>query len=156
MLGEYLARFHAECRVITRVRLGPHGRIVRDETLTDEEHRLLGSAFRRWADAMCVEGNQLNVIETAFIPDPRDISLLEAYCQLVDVTPELADVRNLPRKGILVWAVDDEYARRLALQHGLEVAIYKPTFFGEWLSTVRARERRPARTGLLTGGAAAK
>jgi hypothetical protein len=149
MLGEYLARFHARCRVVSRVRLGPHGTYIPDPTLTADEMRLLGSAFRRWADAMCIEGDRLNVIETALIPDPRDISLLESYLALVEVTPELLEVRALPRHGILVWAVDDPYSRRLALAHGMEVVIYKPTFFGEWLATVRARERRPARTGLV-------
>src|SRR5438876_7285396 len=87
MLAEYLGKYHATCRVLTRVRLGPHTAPTSDPTLTPAEQRLVGNVFRRWADAMCVEGAQLNVIETALIPDPRDISLLETYLHLVDVTP---------------------------------------------------------------------
>lgn len=154
MLGEYLARFHPQCRVLTRVRLGPLTVEHHDPTLTDEERRMVGNQFRRWADAMCVEGDRLNVIETAFIADPRDISLLEAYCQLVDVTPELEDVRRLPRHGMLVWAVDDPYSRAIAQKHGLEVVIFKPANFTEWIATKRARERRSSRTGLFVEGVA--
>jgi len=149
MLGEYLAKFHAECRVITRVRLGPLKDQFADPSLTEEELRMLGASFRRWADAVCVEAGTLYVIEAAIIPDPRDVSLLLAYLRLIDVTPELADIAVLPRKGLLVFGVDDQYTRALAVDHGLEVRIYKPSFFTEWLTTVRARERRPARTGLL-------
>ncbi|SRR6266446_1580546 len=149
MLGEYLAKFHATCRVLTRVRLGPLSEQFTDNTLTAAERRLLGAAFRRWADAVCVEGRLLNVIETALIPDPRDISLLLAYLRLIDVTPEFQEVAALPRQGILVFAVDDPFTRSLAVDHGLKVDFYRPSNFGEWLTTVRARERRPARTGLL-------
>ena len=154
MLGEYLAKFHAGCRVITRVRLGPHLSPESDPTLTPEEQSLLGAAFRRWADAVCIDAGVLYVIETALMPDPRDVSLLLLYMDLIDVTPELAEVARLPRKAILVFAHGaDPYTTALAVRHGIEVRIYKPSFFTEWLNIVRARERRPSRTGLLAPSA---
>jgi len=149
MLGEYLGKYHPECRVVMRVRLGPLTAPTSDPTLTPEEQRFVGTPFRRWADAMCVEGRQLNVIEAALIPQPGDISLLETYLHMVDVTPELQDVKHFARQGILVWAVDDPYSRMIAVRHGLQVVIYKPSNFGEWIAAVRARERRTPRTGLL-------
>ena len=152
MLGEYLAKYHAECRVVTRARLGPLNTAVQDPRLTDEERRMLGSAWRRWADALCVEAGRLLVIETAFVPDPRDISLLLTYLRLIDVTPDLQEWARLPRQGILVWAVDDPFSRQLAVDHGIEVRLFKPANFTEWLTTVRARERRPSRTALGLSG----
>lgn len=150
MLGEYLAKYHATCRTLTRVRLGPLDTLTVDPAMEPEIRKMLGNQFRRWADAMCVDAGRLLVIETAIMPDPRDVSLLELYLHLVDVSPDLVDVRALPRHGLLVWAMDDPYARTVAVKHGLEVRVYRPSFFDEWVATVRARERRPSRSGVLT------
>jgi hypothetical protein len=148
MLAEYLAAYHPECRVFQRVRLGPIGPLVPDSTLSAEEQRMLGGSFRRWADAVCIEAGQLLVIETKMMPDPRDISQILLYLDLVEVTPELSTVKDLPHRGILVWPVDDPYSNALAVKHGLEVRIFKPSHYAQWLSTIRARESRPARVGL--------
>ena len=45
----------------------------------------------------------------------------------------------------LVWGVDDEYSRRVAVQNGLEVVIYKPTNFGAYLEAKRAVDLRKTR-----------
>lgn len=148
MLGEYLAAYHPECRVMTRVRLGPIQPLTLAEVLSPEEVRMVGNQFRRWADAVCVEAGRLLVIETKMMPDPRDISQLQLYLDLIDVTPEFQELAKLPRTGILVWPIDDPYSHALATKHGLEVRIFKPSHFAQWLSTIRARESRPARTGL--------
>src|ERR687891_4351 len=115
MLAEYLAASHPDARVINRQRLGPDGATYEDPRLTESERRLLGAAFRRWADAVVIDRDVLLVIETAMVPDPRDISLVQTYLRLVDVTPELEPWRRLPRKGRLVWAVDDQYSRAVAV-----------------------------------------
>src|SRR5262249_49934265 len=125
--------------------LGPDGATYTDARLSDAERKLLGAAFRRWADAVVIDGGVLFVIETAMVPDPRDISLVETYLHLVDVTPELVDVRSVPRRGRLVWAVDDEFSRAVAVKHGLEVVIFRPSNFASWLEAKRATAPRQAR-----------
>jgi len=145
-LSEYLAAKRPEARVMFKIRLGPQGVTNPDPTLTESERRMLGAAFRRWADAILVDRGTLVVVEAAMVPDPRDISLVQTYLLLVDHTPELRMLADLPRRGLLVWAVDDPYSRAVAVAAGLEVDVWKPSHFGEWLAAKRARETRPART----------
>ncbi len=152
MLAEWLAAKHPRARVLYRVRLGPLASAHPDATLTDAERRLLGAAFRRWADAMIVEEGTLTVIEAALIPSPGDLAMLELYLHLVDATPELEEVRQLPRQGLLLWAVDDPYARPLAVRRGLRVEIYKPSHFTEWAEFQNARKTRPPRSFEPVGG----
>lgn len=146
MLGEYLAQHHPAARVMTRVRLGPLGSSVPYPNLTPEEKKLLGAAFRRWADALVVDQGQLLVVETAMLPDPRDISIVQVYLELIPLTPELHELRTFPRAGRLVWAVDDPFSRSVATRAGLEVVIFRPSNWPEWLRVTRAREHRGART----------
>lgn len=153
MLGEYLARFHPTCRLLIHVKLGPTDAIWTDPSLSPGERKLLGNMGRRWADAVCVEHDVLNVIEAAMLPDPRDISLLQHYVELVGLSPELAEFHHLPVQGILVWAIDEPLARSLAVRQRLRVDVYKPTFWTEWIATVRAREAQPSRNGQLMLGA---
>lgn len=148
MVAEYLAATFPGERILSRVRLGPRGTSFPDPTLTEEELRLLGAAFRRWADAIVITARELLVIEVGILPDPRDISLLQTYLMLVDHTPELDMVAALPRRGLLVWAVDDPFSRTVAVRAGLSVEIFKPSFFLEYLQVVRARERRGVPTRL--------
>lgn len=158
MLAEYVAALLPRARVVTNVRLGPVAVETRDPGLTAAERALLGAPFRRWCDAIAVEPDRLLVLEAAMMPQPGDISLLELYLELVPHTPELEEWRELPRRGRLVWAVDDAYSRSVAVKHGLEVVIFKPSHLGEWLQVVRERERgagrktRPVRDALAVEG----
>ena len=152
MLAEYLAGAFPNGRVINRQRLGPDGATYSDPRLSDGERRLLGAAFRRWADAVVIDAGVLLVVEAAMVPDPRDISLVQTYLRLVAVTPELAPFRALPRRGRLVWAVDDEFSRAVAVEHGLEVALFRPSNFNAWLTAKRASAPRQARAAVTTLG----
>ncbi len=153
MLAEYLVRYHPDAKVINRQRLGPDGASFSDPTLTEAEHRMLGNPFRRWADAVVIDAGTLYVVETAMIPDPRDVSLLQVYLLLVDHTPELAAYAGLPRRGRLVWGIDDEFSRRLAVQHGLEVIVYRPSHWTAFLEAKRAAETRKTRPSQTLRGA---
>lgn len=145
MLAEYLATRWPQTRVLTRVRLGPVKPEGQDPTLTAEEQKLLGSVWRRWADAVLITDTELIVVEAKLIPDPRDVSQLELYLHLAAVTPELAEVRHLPRRGLLVFGVDDPFTSRLAAGHGLSVEIFRPSNWGAWLRSKRDREKRKTR-----------
>jgi hypothetical protein len=142
MLAEYCATFHRDALVMSRVRLGELPGARPDMTLTEEERRLVGAVWRRWADAVVIERDRLLVVETGLVPDPGDISQVQTYLRLVGATPELAAYHALPRRGLLVWAVDDPYCREVAVAAGLEVRIYRPSHFREWIETKRGRERR--------------
>lgn len=149
-LAEWLATQRDVERSLTRVRLGPLNDLFPDPNLTDAERRLLGAAFRRWADAVLVRAGRLVIVEASMIPDPRDISLVQTYLLLVDHTQELELLHRLPRIGLLLWATDDPFSRVVARQAGIQVEIFKPSNFQEFLVAKRARETRPARTLTLT------
>lgn len=145
MLSEYLAKRHGGARVLYRVRLGPHVGPAQQQQLTPEEQRLLGAAWRRWADAVLVEDGTLWVIEAALIPTPGDIAMVELYLLLVPTTPELQNFAKLPRRGMLLWAVDDPYCRQVAVGRGYRVELFKPAHFTEWARLQEARKTRAVR-----------
>lgn len=152
MLAEYLAAFHGTARVIQRVRLGPHGSARPDEPLTSAELRLVGAAWRRWADGVVITADTLTVVEAALMPDPGDISRLQVYLALVPSTPELEPYWGRVTRGLLVWGVDDPVSRLIAVRAGLQVEIFQPSNFHEWITTKRARDKTPPRAApaLLT------
>ena len=140
MLAEYLATHHRAAKTIQRVRLGPLEHTVPDPTLTEAERKLIGAAWRRWADAVLIEPDALTVVEAAMVPDPGDVSRLATYLKLVPSTPELAPYRERALRGLLVWGVDDPFSRQVALEHGLVVEIFRPSHWLQFLSVKRARE----------------
>ena len=146
MLAEYLAGHHRNARVIQRVRLGPITSTLPDPALTEEENRLIGAAWRRWADAVLITDTTLTVLEAGMMPDPGDISRIQVYLALVPSTPELAPYRGRVVKGLLLWAVDDAFSRGVAVRAGLQVEIFKPSNFTEWVQGKRARDKTPPRT----------
>jgi hypothetical protein len=151
MLAEYLAAHHRGARVIQRVRLGPLRGVVADPTLSESERRLIGNAFRRWADAVLVTEDALVVVEAAMVPDPGDVSRLQTYLLLVPSTPELQQYQPRPLKGLLVWGVDDPFSRQIAVSSGLAVEIFKPSNWVQFLSVRRlgeARKTRPSQVQL--------
>ena len=151
MLAEYIAASFPGARVINRQRLGPDGATFTDERLTAEERKLLGAAFRRWADAIVIDRGVLLVIEASMLANVAKIAQASLYLHLVDVTPELQEFRTLPRRGRLVWAVDDQYSRAVAIKAGLEVALFRPSNFSAWLTSKRIsapRQSRPTVTKL--------
>src|SRR5260370_6493081 len=87
MLGEYLAKYHADCRVVTRARLGPLNTAVQDPRLTDEERRMLGSAFRRWADALCVEAGTNHLYDNPLVPLHPAIYLYSILTTVLVIQP---------------------------------------------------------------------
>lgn len=146
MLAEYLAGQRPNGRVMHRVRLGPPTMATAPDDLSDAERRMIGAAWRRWADALIIDADQLVVIEAKMVPDPRDVSQLELYVDMIDSTPELSEWRHLPRFGRLLWAFDDPFTRALAGRHGLQVVVYKPSHLEEFLTVIRERQRRPVRS----------
>lgn len=152
MLAEYLAGHHRAARIIQRVRLGPISSALPDPTLTEAELRLIGAAWRRWADAVLITEETLTVVEAAMMADPGDISRMQVYLALVESTPELAPYRGRVTRGLLLWAVDDPFSRGVAVRAGLQVEIFRPRHFREWIETKRARDRTPPRVApaLLT------
>jgi hypothetical protein len=140
LLAEYLATHQRDARVLQRVRLGPHQSALPDETLDDAERRMLGASWRRWADAVIIGERTLTVVEAAMIPDPGDVSRLETYLLLLPHTPELEAFRDRAPRALLVWAVGDPFTEQVARRAGVQVAIFRPSNWTQFISVKRARE----------------
>jgi hypothetical protein len=155
-LGEYLHRFHADAdRIWTNMRLGPIASTMPDLTLTPELRRLIGVAWRRRVDALVMTKGELLVIEAKMIPDPAVIGQVKLYLRMVPSTPELEPWRDLPRRGLLLFAVDDPFTRAEAVDQGLTVQVFQPSNFEEWIRNKRAREMRNTRPKTTNTGESA-
>jgi hypothetical protein len=144
LLAEYLAARYSHALVMERVRLGTISPRVQGVDLTDAEVRALGVA-RRWADAVIVEPALLTVVEASIIPGPGKISQLQVYLQLIPHTPELQAWVAHPRRGLLLWAMDDPVSRRVAAAAGLLVDIYHPDWVDVYLAGKLPRYRQAPR-----------
>lgn len=141
MLAEYLASRHPTRRTLQRVRLGPVTSALPDATLSETERRLIGAAWRRHADAVIVEDARLVIVECALIPDPGDVSRLLTYLELAPHTPELLRFTGRSFSGLLVWAVDDPFSRRVAERNKLQIDLFRPSNFLDFLSNAPSRKQ---------------
>jgi hypothetical protein len=142
LLSEWLGRSFPNEIVMTHVRLGPPVTNAAGRFASAEELRLIGAAFRRWADAVVVLPELLAVVEAKMVLNPNVIGQLELYLELVAKTPELAPWKDLPTQGWIVCGVSDPATEVLASRRGYRVITYRPAWFDEWLAVLRRRENR--------------
>jgi len=147
LISEYLAKYYGKYPTYTRVRLGAiHPDLLLPE-LTPEERRML-SVWKRWADAVVVTPTKLILIEGAIFPDPGDISKLLLYRELLKVTPEFEEWRDLPIEMQIVVAIEDPLLSKIARESGILVRVFKPPWIKDYLEIVARRARRAPLTFL--------
>lgn len=146
LLNEYLRDRYPDAVTLVKPRLGafPAG-LIRDTT--DDAERRFASNFRRWADAIVIEDEQLIVIEAVMWDPGRKVGQIQAYIKLVPHTPELEEYHGLPIVGEIVTAQHDPLAQEVIEDAGFRYVHYEPEWMEEWLSLYPARKRRPAFTG---------
>lgn len=141
MVAEFIRERYPDRRHFTRVRLGrPPSQLVRPG-MAPEELRMIG-VWRRWADAIVIDGKKLILIEAAIRPDPGYISKLELYEMLIPATQELAPYHNLTVVKLLVYAIEDRAVLELAKRHGVKTTRYVPSWLPSYMRQLLPRERR--------------
>jgi hypothetical protein len=144
MLSEWLAKTQQGKRWMTRVRLGsPRSEYPRPDMSTEE--RAMIGVWRRWADAVILEGDAVTIVEAAIRPQPGKISQLELYALLLPQTPELESWSALPLHLILLYAIEDPATIALARRKGIRCIEYKPLWLDAYLQLLLPRERRGTR-----------
>jgi len=141
LVSEFLSKFHAGDRTWQRVRLGSVPEELELEGLEEEERRMLG-VWRRWADAVVFDGTKVTIYEAAIIPTPGDIGMLEMYLMLFPMTPEFEAMKDLPREGAIIAAVEDPVTAFLARQKGYRYIVFTPSWVPDYIRQLRAREGR--------------
>lgn len=144
MLAEWLTKTQRGKRWMTRVRLGSPKPAVPTPNMSVEERAMIGS-WRRWADALILEKDQVTIIEAAIRPNPGKISQLELYAMLFPHTPELAAWKSAKINLVLLYAIEDPATVLLAREKGIKAIEYKPSWLPSYLDILMPRERRGVR-----------
>lgn len=148
MVSSYIAWAYPDDRVMVRVRLGAIEPLLGQDTMTAAELAMVGS-FRRWADAIVIQDNQLILIEGAIRPSLGDISQLEGYKMLMPLTPELDQWKTLPIRMELVAAIEDPVVSAMAINRGIHFIMYTTPETDEYLASILPRfARAPRAAGL--------
>ena len=143
-LGEWVARSRPNARVLTHVGLGPIRPATTDPQLDAAE--LLGlSPWRRWADALVIEPDRMELIEAKILQTVAQTSQLELYAHLLPDTPELAEFRGRRIDKIALVAIADPAATFMARSVGIQVVVWRPPWIDEWMAVKEARQRRAPR-----------
>jgi len=148
--AEYVSEYTREAfpgmPVRYHVRLGTWPTPLTAPELEPAEQAMLRVRMR-WADAIVTHSGMLTVIEGKLRPSEylKGVSELELYMHLVPHTPELEALKGARIAGRLVVPLQDPTVEMLARRRGLDVAVYKPSFWTEYTQVLSARERRPIR-----------
>lgn len=152
LVSEWTRLAFPNAHVKESVRLGAIEPALQDAKISELELRALG-VFRRWVDAIAIEGGVAHLIEGKIRNQPGAIEQLTLYERLLPLTPELQDIRHLPVKKHLVWVIVDPIVEAMARDAGILVHVYHPAWVDDYLKMLNPRERRARRAdGLQNGG----
>lgn len=141
MRQEYVAKFHSGDQVVTMASLGQIPDAPPGVKLSVNETRMLG-VWRRVADVVILRDYEVLIQEFALLPAPGDVSLIELYGRLFNVTPEYAGQSRLPVRLQIIGALEDPVLSSMARERNIEVILYQPAWLDEYLSTLIERKRR--------------
>lgn len=144
MLSEWLTKFCQGKRYQMHVRLGSPKPSVPRADMTEAELRMVGS-WRRWADAVILEQNQVTIIEAAIRLNPGKIGQLELYARLFPHTPEFVAWKAAPLQLQLLYAIEDPATIQMAREKGIKCTLYEPLWLSQYLALLMPRERRGSR-----------
>jgi len=144
LVSSYIAFAYPDDYSMQRVRLGPIEPQLPIEELTESEFAMVGS-FRRWADAIVIQANQLVLIEGAIRPSTGDPATILLYSRRIKSTPELLKWRDLPVRMELVIAIEDPEVSQIAYELGVNVIRYTTPETDAYIATIMPRFQRPTR-----------
>ena len=119
LITEWLWQFHREHQQWKRIRLGQ---------VPTRDMAQLYKVGLFWADAIVFDPPHLLIVEAKIRPSLAAIGQLEAYRELLKVTPEFEQFRGNPIRLVLLTTIEDRNVRRFCEDKGIEYIIFKP----EW------------------------
>jgi len=148
--AEYVAEYCREAfkglTVIYHCRLGTWPTPLTAPELTPEEQAMLRVRMR-WADAVVIAPKIITVVEGKLRASEflKGLGELQLYMHLVRHTPEFAKFKDRAVAGRLVIPFEDPALSLIARRQGIDVAVYKPSFWKEYLAAIQPRQARPIR-----------
>jgi len=122
LVNEWMAIEHPNDLQWKRVRLGP---------LPDKQLARMYMITLRWADAIFIKDNTVNIVEAKLKPELGAISQLEAYRDLFPQTPEFTAYKTSPIHLIYLCTRKDPVVERMCEERGIEYVIYAPKWLFE-------------------------
>ena len=113
--NSWLWQFHKDSPTWKKVRLGK---------VSTQFDAKIARVFLRFADAIFIEEDVVNIVETKISPKADAIGQLLLYERLFKETPEFSKYKDFPIKKIMLTTREDPAIRKLAEDHGIEVIIY--------------------------------
>jgi len=145
-VAEYCSQAFRGLTVIYHCRLGTYPTPLTAEELSPEEQAMLRVRMR-WADAVVISPKVITVVEAKLRASEflKALGELQLYMHLVRHTPEFDKFRDRAVAGRLVIPFEDPALAVIARRQNIDVAIYKPTFWNEYLAAIQPRQARPIR-----------
>lgn len=140
-VGEWVSSTFPDAEYRTNVRVGRVQPRAPDGTYSAEELTLLG-VWRRFVDAIVILPDRLLLVEAGMREDPGKLSQLKLYERLLPQTPELQEYLHLPVQKILLYCIQDTAVDSLAMEENITPILFVPSFFDEWFSKLRPRDKR--------------
>jgi len=155
-VSEYVAATFPGRRAFFHQRLGTWPGPLTSEDLTDAERSML-QVRMRWADAVVPLEDRLIIIEGKLRASEflKGLGELLVYTQLIPHTEQFRAWKGSPVVGRLLIPILDPTVKAVAAAQGFEVAIYRPSFWDQFLEAIQRRQSRPIRPeeSELAGGA---
>lgn len=140
LLHEWAAMQPWDSPPVYELRLGPTVMTTNGLELTPKLEAMI-RVRNRYADLVGVSGGTLLIIEAKVVIDDASLGQIEGYLALVSSTPALKKYLTLPMCGVLLAALDDSLVRQRALQKGIRVEIYSPSWVQDYLTAKYYRRR---------------
>ena len=145
-VSEYVAATFPGRRAYFHQRLGTWPGPLTSEDLSDAERSLI-RVYMRWADAVIPLEDQIIVVEGKLRASEflKGLGELLVYTQLIPHTEQFRAWRGSRVVGRLLIPILDPVVSAVAGRQGFQVAVFKPSFWEEFLDTIQGRQSRPIR-----------
>lgn len=142
MRSEYIAKNLTGKKWQTNYKMGRTISLADTAQYSDLQLRSL-DVRRVYADLVVAYPDRLDIYEFQLLPRWSKFGQLLAYVEIAKETNSLAYYHDLPIRGILVSAVQDDFLAHLCQKYGLEYQIYTPEWLPLYFETLRPRDYTP-------------
>lgn len=133
LVYEYVNTFYPETPHWFRIEVGP---------MPEGKNDMLYTKIRRWADAIIHEPDKTIIIEGKMKANHDVVGQLLNYKNLFPQTPLFKKYADLPIEMRLVCAMIDDNVKRLVEEAGINIVIFKPSNFNDWLKMITERNNK--------------
>jgi len=124
--------------------LGPLLPSQLERTVDVKDMKLL-DVYRPYCDLLAIGERDVLIVECAIRFKSDHVGKLLGYGHLFRLTPDFADVQDLPLRLIAVAAMYDSLSFFMCQHYGIEPFMFRPWWLEEYLRSLEFRKQRPNR-----------